>query len=60
MPVGYSQHLDGRRKFPIDHGEGETLEQELAGTVNAPRPALWGLSDDANGSFEFAGKSRGY
>jgi hypothetical protein len=60
MPVGNSQHLDDRREFPVNHSEGETLEQELAGAVRAGRPALWGLGNHANGPVEFGGKSRSY
>ena len=60
MPVGNSQYLDDRRKLPIDHSEGETLEQELASAMRAGRPALRGLGNHANGAVEFGGKSRSY
>jgi hypothetical protein len=58
--MGDSQNLDHRRKFPVDHSEGESLKQELAGVVSARRSSLRGLGNHADGPVEFGGKSRSY
>lgn len=52
-----SQHLNHVWKFPVNHSERKSLQQEPAGVTDAGRKTLGSIGNRSNSSFDLKCKS---